>query len=175
MKSTRIPQRLRRYSATVSLVVALTGAALSFGTAQAAHAATSAATPGTFSCPGNTMIVRFPTMYTLKAGQSETAEWLPQVQRWDGARWVYYAQYNFFQASTDWGGTGWANMNGQPAGPTWTVNVAPGGWYAGRYYPTYYRFVNYYRWADLNNNLLTGWVGGDVSPYYAGGGGYCSF
>jgi hypothetical protein len=160
--------RIRRSAAAVLLVAtALVAMLATAGSADAAAAGT--VSDRGWSCPGNQVIANAPFMTSLNGGY-QNVHWAPVVQKWVNGQWVTYRTYNYESGmATSSGSSSWVWWSGQPSNGHYTVTVDPGYWYGSTYYPTYYRVVDYYQWADLNNNPITGW-GSFVSGYA-----YCSF
>lgn len=162
----KFTMRLRRMT-TAIVAVAAAGTVLSATTN--AEAAAGTVTDRGWSCPGNQVIANAPNM-TSTNGSTQNARWAPVVQKWVNGQWTTYAVYNYENGvATSSGSSDWRWLSGQPSYGKYTVNVQPGSYYGGVYYPTYYRVVDYYQWANLSDQAITNW-GSFVSGYA-----YCSF
>ncbi|HEY8717917.1 hypothetical protein [Pengzhenrongella sp.] len=160
--------RMRHSAATILLVATALGGGLLAG-AGSADAATGTVSDRGWSCPDNRVIANAPAMTSLNGGY-QNVHWAPVVQKWVNGQWTTYRSYNYESgAATSSGSGSWAWLSGQPSYGKYTITVDPGYWYGGTYYSTYYRVVDYYQWADLNNNAITGW-GSFISGYA-----YCSY
>jgi hypothetical protein len=168
MRSTSaLIHRMRRI-VTAALLAVTTCAGLLAG-AGSATAAAGTVTDRGWSCPGNQVIAYAPSITSLN-GSLQNVHWAPVVQKWVNGQWVTYRSYIYESGvATSGGSSNWAWLSGQPSSGRYTANVEPGSWYGGKYYPTYYRVVDYYQWADINNNAITGWYN------FVSGIAYCSF
>lgn len=163
----KFTKRFRR-AATAAVAVAAAGTMLS-ATTGADAATVGAVYDRGWSCPGNQVIANAPTM-TSNVG-TVNARWAPVVQKYIGnGQWSNYAVYNYENGvSSASGSSDWHWLSGQPSYGKYTVNVQPGSYYGGVYYPNYYRVVDYYQWANLSDQPITNW-NSFVSGYA-----YCSF
>jgi Ni/Co efflux regulator RcnB len=158
-----------RRSVTAILLVATALAALLSSAETANAAAAGTVSDRGWACPDNRVVANAPFMTSLNGG-FQNVHWAPVVQKWVNGQWTTYRSYIYESGAATASGSGsWAWSSGQPSYGKYTTTVDPGYWYGGRYYPTYYRVVDYYQWADLNNNAITGW-GSFVSGYA-----YCSY
>lgn len=157
----------RRLTTALVVVVAVMAALIT--TAASAQASNGSVSDRGWACPDNKVVANAPFMTSLNGGY-QNVHWAPVVQKWVNGQWTNYRSYNYESgAATSSGSGSWAWLSGQPSYGKYTAIVDPGYWYGGTYYPTYYRVVDYYQWADLNNNAITGW-GSFVSGYA-----YCSY